>query len=226
MNKIIQGDAIENMRLLEDKSIDLLITDPPYQFISNSSHGGGFMTKENKKHFDNIKQSFGLKYDPEKLLNEAKRVLKKMNMYIFTNKNLLLEYLKFARDNKYSFDILLWLKSNPVPVNNHHYLTDKEYIFFMRESGSVFNSKLGYENYFTYFSHPIGRKGKVTKHPTEKPINPIRKMIQISSNENDIVLDPYVGSGTVCVAAKELGRRYIGIENNEEYIKMAEERLK
>ena len=225
-NKIYQADAIEFMKGLTDNSVDLIISDPPYKFQSNNTSGGGFMTTENKKHFDKIKDAFGLDFNPKLFLEEAKRVMKKMNLYVFTNKNLLLEYMQFIRDNKYSFDVMLWLKPNPVPTFNKHYLPDKEYIIFMKDKKVTFNTDLGYHNYFTYFSHPIGRKGKVTNHATEKPIDPIKRMIQISSVEDDIVFDPYVGSGTVCVAAKELGRQYIGVDNEKEWVDVATDRLK
>lgn len=225
MNEIILGDAIEEMNKMEEKSIDLILTDPPYNYLSDNTKGGGFMTDYNKKHLDKVKQSMTMFFNPTEFLNEAKRVMKKMNLYVFTNKNLLREYISFALDNKYSWDILLWLKPNPTPMNNYKYLLDKEYIVFMREANATFNSKLGYENYFTYFLHPIGRKGKVTKHATEKPIQFAEKVIQISSNPGNIVLDPYVGSGTFCVAAKKLGRKYIGIDNIESCVNITKERL-
>lgn len=225
-NTVTHGDAIEELRKLPDRSIDLCITDPPYQFISNNTNGGGFMSNGNKKHLDSIKDSFGLNYNPAMFLNELRRVMKFMNLYIFTNKNLLVEYLSFAREHKYSFDILKWLKPNPVPVNNGHYLIDTEYIVLMRERGSVFNSKLGYENYFTYFSHPIGRAGKVSSHPTEKPLDPITRMVRISSNVGDVVLDPYCGSGTILDAAKKMERQYIGVDNTKEWVEFSMQRLK
>ena len=63
-------------------------------------------------------------------------------------------------------------------------------------------------------------------HPTQKPLKLIKKLIEISSKENDIVLDPFFGLGTTAVACKELGRRFIGIELESKYCKAAEERLK
>ena len=225
LNNIYNGDCIEIMKEIDDKSVDLIITDPPYEFISKSPYGGGFMSNENKKHLIAIDNSFGMSFNPKDFLQSIQRIMKKFNLYIYTNKSLLAEYINFAEVNNYKWEIIVWLKPNPVPTFKGHYLIDKEYILYIKETGATFNSDLGYHNYFTYFSHPIGRANKVTNHPTEKFINPIKKFIQISSNENALILDPFMGSGTTCMATKQLKRNFIGIEINQEYCKMAYERI-
>jgi len=222
--KIYNKDCINGMKDLPDNYVDLVVTDPPYEFIIKNPNGGGFMKKENKKHIQELNKSFGMEYNPDIFLNECKRIMKKFNMYIFTNKNLLHTYIKFAIDNNYKYDILIWLKSNPVPTFNGHYLPDKEYIVFIKESGATFNSKLGYKNYFTYFNKPIGKRE--FEHPTVKDLNFIKRCIKISSNENDIVLDGYLGSGTTAVACRDLKRNCIGYEINNDYINIINERLK
>jgi DNA modification methylase len=224
INQIICGDCLEVMKGIPDKSVDLVLTDPPYEFISKDPVGGGFMKNENKKHFVRINESFGMSFNPEKFLIEIQRICKKFSAYIFTNKELLKQYIKFAEKNKYIWDLLIWAKPNPVPIFNNHFLIDKEYIFYTREKGAIFNSTLCYKRYFTVKQYPIGTKK--TTHPTEKPIIFIEDFIEISSNKNDIILDPYLGSGTTAVACKELGRRYIGIEISPEYCDMANKRLR
>jgi len=222
-NKIYNMDCYEGMKLLADKSIDLIITDPPYEFISKNPNGAGFMKKEKKEHIHKVNTSIGMSFNPIQFLESTKRILKHMNMYVFCNKKLLLPYLQFIEDNNYSFDILLWAKPNPVPIFNGHYLIDKEYLIYIREKGAVFNSDTGYENYFTIFNHSIG--SKKFDHPTVKPIKFIKKVMRISSNENDIILDPFMGSGTTAVACKELNRQYIGFEIQKQYCEIANKRL-
>jgi DNA modification methylase len=224
-NRIICGDCLEVFKTIADKSIDLVCTDPPYEFISKDPVGGGIMKKENKKHLKKIKKDFGMSFSPEKLLNECKRVLKAFNGYFFTNKTLLRKYIEFADKNNYSWDLLIWSKTNPIPLNSNHYLLDKEYIVYIKEKGATFNSQLGYENYFTVIERPIGCNNKLG-HPTQKPVELIYNAIRISSNENDVVLDPYLGSGTTAVVCKDLNRRCIGIEINPEYVKIAKNRLR
>jgi len=226
LNKIYQGDCLQIIKNIDDKSIDLIVTDPPYEYISKSPYGGGFMSNENKKHLVAIRDSFGMSFNPKDFLQSIQRIMKKFNLYIYTNKSLLTEYINFAEDNKYKWEIIVWLKTNPVPIFNGHYLIDKEYILYIKEAGATFNSNLGYDNYFTYFFHPIGRVGKVTNHPTEKSIEPIKRFIRISSNENDLILDPFCGSGTTLVATKRLNRNYIGIELEPKYVEIANRRIR
>lgn len=226
INQIICGDCLEIMKNIPTRIVDLIITDPPYQYISDNPKGGGFMANENRKHLDNINSSFGMSFNPNSFLNEAQRILKKFNLYVFTNKTLLLDYLSFARENNYSYDLIIWFKPNPVPINKGHYLIDKEYAVYIYEKGRYFNSNLGYENYFTIFQQCIGGDNKKEfNHPTIKPLQLISRFVKISSDIGHIVLDPFLGSGTTAIACKMLNRHYIGIEINQEYVEMAKNRL-
>jgi len=74
--------------------------------------------------------------------------------------------------------------------------------------------------------YPICSGNERTEHPTQKPLKLIERLIEIHSRENDVVLDPFLGSGTTVVACIRLNRQYIGIEKNEKYFKIAEERVK
>ena len=74
------------------------------------------------------------------------------------------------------------------------------------------------------FMHALGRKE--TQHPTEKPLAFVKKLVQVSSNRNELVLDPFMGSGTTAVACEQLGRNFLGFELNAEYITLAKRRLR
>lgn len=182
------------------------------------------MKKENKKHLEELNESFWMSYNPSEFLELVKWKLKKFNAYIRTNKTLVPRYIEFAEKNWYKREILLWLKSNPVPINNGHYLIDKEYCLYIHESWTTFNSDLWYKNYFTYETHPIG--SRKYWHPTIKPLEMIERIIKISSNEWDLVLDCYLWSWTTAVACKNTNRNFIGIEINPEYVEIAKKRLK
>lgn len=107
---------------------------------------------------------------------------------------------------------------------NNTYANDTEYCIFARESGVQLYGD--YETKRKYYISNINTRDKNKfKHPTIKPLNIIKNFIINSSNENDIVLDCFSGSGTTCVAAKELGRQFIGIEVNPEYHKISLDRL-
>lgn len=132
--------------------------------------------------------------------------------------------LKHYLDKKCNIEIITWHKTNPLPTANNTYANDTEYCIFARESGV----KIGgtYETKREYYVTSINSDDKkLYKHPTIKPLNIIKNFILNSSQENDIVLDCFCGSGTTCVACKELNRRFIGMEIDKEYHKIAVNRL-
>lgn len=221
INNVILGDCYEVIKSIPDKSIDLIVTDPPYEIDTIGS-------KENNisKTFANCNKQ--ISYISEgidlKILEEYMRIMKKPNIYIWCNKKQILEYLKFfVEKHKCSFEIMTWCKTNPTPLCGGNYLIDKEFCLYFRKNVKL-NTK--YETAFTYW---IETKNKMDKdkfeHPTIKPVHILNNLILNSSNENDIILDTFVGSGSTLVSAKNLNRRYIGIELNPKWHKVAVDRL-
>ena len=158
------------------------------------------------------------------ILNELIRIMKKINIYIWCNKKQLLQYLNFFDEYNCMFECIIWNKYNCIPLTCNTYLPDKEYCLYFKEKGITLNNT--YETSKTIYSIPINvADKKVYKHPTIKPLEIVKNTILNSSKENDIVLDCFAGSGTTCVAAKETGRRYIGMEIDPEYHKIAVNRI-
>ena len=122
------------------------------------------------------------------------------------------------------FEILIWQKTNPTPLISNTYLPDKEYCLLFRETGVELKGTVETKRTVWTTKCNVEDKKKY-KHPTIKPITIIKNLIINSSKENDIILDCFSGSGTTCVAAKELGRRFIGIEIDPEYHKISLDRL-
>jgi len=205
---------------MPDNSIDLLYTDPPYDQKIN---GGGAMESRfgyRKKQLRELSN-----FDPIPFLELVKPKLKAFHAYIWTSKNLLDEYISFAKKNNYNWDILVWVKTNPVPAYNHTYLSDLEFCVFMREKGKcTFNVGFGYNNYKKGMIDRLNNTG--LGHPTIKHLWMVERAIKISSNKNDMVLDPFLGSGTTAIACKRLGRNYIGIEKEEDYYNLAQKRVR
>lgn len=223
VNKIYNIDCLELMKSGNlNNSVDLVITDPPYEFINKDTNRENVFNRLMKTTKE-IDKEFWMSFEPTELLELCKKICKKFNWYFFTNKTLLTKYINRAEQNKYKRDILLWLKPNPVPINNWHYLIDKEYIVYIHESWATFNSKEWYQNYFTYQYFPIWKKEY--DHPTVKPKELLLNKIKISSNEWDLVFDPYMWSWTTAVACKELNRNFIWCEINPKYCEIAEKRL-
>ena len=122
------------------------------------------------------------------------------------------------------FDILTWHKTNPTPTANGTYLPDTEYCLMFREKGCKLYGS--YETKSKYYVSSINKEDKDQfLHPCCKPLQFIMNHIINSTNENDIILDPFMGSGTTCVAAKRLNRKYIGFEIEEKWFNVAKDRL-
>ena len=122
------------------------------------------------------------------------------------------------------FEIFTWHKTNPIPTVNNKYLSDTEYCLFFRDGVKVGGS---FETKSKYYISPINAGDKeLFAHPTIKPLPFVRNHILNSTKEGDVVLDPFAGSGTTLVAAKELNRRFIGFEIEEKWHKVAVDRLK
>ena len=123
--------------------------------------------------------------------------------------------------------IFTWHKTNPVPsFRKVNYLSACEFIWIgSKGKFKTFNFKQQKEMHNFYETSNKSCYGK-TDHPTEKPISLMRHLLEIHSNKDDIILDPFLGSGTTAVACKELGRRYIGIEISPEYCEIAKRRIR
>ena len=217
---IEQGDCLELINQIPDNSVDLIVTDPPY-VIDNK--GGGLYTQPDKqyvKELENIKDGFS-----EKILDELCRVMKKINIYIWCSQKQLFPLIKyFVEGKKCNFNLITWHKSNPIPACGNKYLSDTEYCLYFREKGvKVYGS---FDTKFTYYVTPLNSKDKKQyNHPTIKPLNIIKNLIINSSNEGDIVLDPFMGSGTTLVACIKTNRHYIGFDISQEYFEIAKKRI-
>ncbi|MCK5449708.1 hypothetical protein KAI32_02485 [Candidatus Pacearchaeota archaeon] len=204
-NKIISGDCIKVIKEFPKNSIDLIITDPPY----GDNVGYGFnnkIIKNNKNPLINCQA-----------LVECYRVLRKnSSLYLFTNwKNypflteFILRYTNFKIRH-----LIVWKKHNFGLgwAFRHQY----ELVLVLEKGKPKYNLK-NFSDVQTC-SH-INHNDKT--HPHEKPIDLIMKMIEHSSREGDLILDPFCGSGAVCVACREMDRNWIGIELDEKYVEMA-----
>lgn len=131
----------------------------------------------------------------------------------------------FIKKHDCNFDILTWCKTNPTPTTFNQYLPDIEYCLLFKEKGAPkFNDNYELKSKWFVSSLNVKDKDKYL-HPTIKPLDLVKRHILHSTQPNDIVLDCFCGSGTTCVAAKETGRRYIGMEIVPEYHKIAVDRL-
>lgn len=225
INTIQLGDCYELIKKIPDHSIDLILTDPPYDFHCGSAHSHGiFKNRMVKPGQDIIDLKINNGYDFA-ILKEFIRVLKNINIFLWCNKEQIRDYLNFFTNYNVSFEIITWHKTNCTPLTKNTFLPDTEYCLYFREKGKVLLND-GYELKSKYYITSTNKNDKDNfKHPTIKPIEVIKKQILHTTQENDIVLDCFCGSGTTCVACKNLNRRYIGFEINKKYYDIAIKRL-
>lgn len=221
MIELFNKDCFDAMAGIKDKSIDCVITDPPYMF---ENQGGGFFAgnkSTKRKYLDSLQQIKCCEFEPVKLLELVKQKTKLFYGYFFCNKTLVDAYIKFAKDNNYQYDILALAKQNPIPANNNHHLSDLEYIVMIREKGTYFSKHKSVDDYRKFYI----TKCKHGAHPAEKPVELIQRFIRVSTQNNDTVLDCFMGSGTTGVACAKEGRDFIGIEIDPDYFRLAERRI-
>lgn len=208
------------MHDVPDHSIDLVVTDPPYLI---ATAGGGLNRDPGRKVWDNLKP-METGFDTA-VLDELCRIMKKINIYIFGSLKqvpILLDY--FVTQKHCNFNILCWHKTDPTPACGNKYLSDTEYIMFFREKGVRVGGS--YHTKRTFYVTPSNRaESKKYGHPTVKPLDIVENLIINSSAEGDIILDPFMGSGTTCVAAAKLNRKYIGMELDTNYFGIATDRI-
>ena len=218
--QIFCGDCLEIMKGMPDGSVDLVVIDPPYEIETS---GAGLYKQQDKQY---IKELEGMKDGfSEQALDELCRVMNKINIYIFCSQKQIIPLLDyFVKKKGCNWNLICWHKTNPVPACGNKYLTDTEYILFFREKGvKVYGN---YNTKFTYYATPLNQKEKKQfNHPTVKPINIIHNFIVNSSQENEIVLDCFMGSGSTGVACINTNRKFIGIELDPTYFETAKKRL-
>jgi DNA modification methylase len=160
-------------------------------------------------------------------LKELERVCKYIYIYIWCNKNLLFQLINYySQREDVLLDLITWGKTNPMPLCNNHFLNDTEYCLCIHEKGVMWNTNAGAKVKRKCYMTSVNKEDKDNfGHPTIKPIEIIQNFILNSSKEDDIVFDPFMGSGTTCVAAKRLNRKYIGFEIEEKWFNVAKDRL-
>jgi DNA modification methylase len=201
-------DAID--KLMEGQKADLVLTDPPY---SIETQGGfkGEIGKSLRKQASSIE--FIANFEPAEFLNTLPLVFQsnKFNAYIFCNKDLLPDYLIWAKDNKISFNVLIWKKPNAIPIGDSH-RPDIEYLLLFRKS-AIWNNGIKGVNYSRCLEY--GREKGL--HPTMKPVGLLENEIYISSNTQSIVLDFFGGSGSTLIACEKTNRHARLIELDPKY---------
>jgi len=231
LNKIHCADCLEFIKEMPDNSVDLVLTDPPYLVSQNR-----VFTRKNVKQVslvfewdDRFKDEKEYLKEMFTVIKECSRLLKSTgSIYVFIADRYNSFIRKFMIDCGLHYkNTLVWYKTNPVPhFMKNNFCNSYEFCCFACKNPKEFIFHFGWQkNMHNVISLPICGGHERTSHPSQKPLKLVKNLIEISSEKDAIVLDPYLGSGTTAVACKELNRNYIGIEINPDYCKIAERRL-
>lgn len=217
-------DTLKLLKEIPSESVDLVVTDPPYKMTARGNHGntGGMLAKKitmNGNVFDHNDISIS------DYASDLYRVLKDgSHCYIMTNHVNLIEMLNEMTKAGFHFiKSLIWDKGNK--IMGRFYMSQYEYILFFRKGKGVQINNCGTSDILSIPNKKSkGSDGK-NLHDTEKPVELMKILIENSSKPNDIVLEPFMGIGSTCIACKESGRRYIGCEIDKNYFDVAVKRL-
>lgn len=234
INKVHQADCLDFMKQMPDKSVDLVLTDPPYfldwkEPIKFNDRKDMFHHKEETLKWDS-NEDVRLFYS--NLLKEFNRIIKETGSIIIFSKTEFITYL-YEEGKKNDFDYkatMCWHKTNPmIQIRKKNYVSSIEFISWLarkREKIEFTFNFLTQNEMHNFIEMPICGGNERWEHPTQKPLKLIEKLVKIHSNTNDIIIDPFLGSGTTAVAAKQLKRNFIGIEKEEKYCEISRQRLR
>ena len=208
---IFNADCIDIMSKMDDGSVDFTLTDIPYDSVNRDSNGLRNLDKGNADI---------ITFDLDEFLKQVFRVTSS-SICIFCGKEQFSKIYQFFADNlQGTVRPIIWEKTNPSPMNGQYiYLSGVEMgVWYKKRGAKTFNAHC--KN--TVFHYPNGRS---KLHPTEKNHALLEDLIKDNTNEGQIVFDPCCGSGSHCFVAKNLGRKYIGVELDERYFDIAKGRL-
>lgn len=217
---LIHGDCLVEMQRIPDKSVDLVVTDPPYKIVQ-----GGCTNKIVRfkgASFAEIQKGTLFNHNDIEFIDwlpSVYRVLKDgSHCYIMCNDRNLRDLLNACEKVGFKLlNILVWGKSKHSP--NRYYIKNCEFIVFLRKGFAKNINDMGTKQLLMVDN--VDSK----LHPTEKPVRLMKILVENSSNEQDLVLDPFMGSCSVGYACMETNRNFIGIELDDNYFKIAQERV-
>lgn len=228
--ELLNKDAYKEIDSLSDNKImvDHIITDPPY----NISKKNNFTKMKNHRSGINFGKWDNGDFDLFSWIPKYSKILNRNGSMIIFCSYRFISYianiLEEASDMTVK-DILVWQKSNPMPRNvNRRYVQDMEFAIWAVKKNSkwVFNKPNDKPYLRSFFVSSVVCGKERTKHPTQKSLKVMKEIVLIHTNENQLILDPFMGSGTTGIAAVLLNRKFIGIEKDKTFFEIAQKRFK
>lgn len=231
MINLMLGDCLDRMKEIQYKSVDAIICDPPFNIVEKIGKNIHLFRQASKQADTSISaesMAFDIGFDQISWLEVASKRLKKGgNFLIFNDWENLGDIAKEARRIGLKVKMIgHWQKTNPCPAEwGRRFVAGREYYIHLTNGGrNTFNTDKPHNG---CFEMPLTRPSEKVcgKHPNQKPIKLMSEIIEVLTNAGDLVLDPFMGSGTTGVACVNLNRNFIGIELDEGYFNIAQERI-
>lgn len=222
------GDTYEVIKKIPTASIDLILTDPPYNLSPYST--GNIELSWRKDMNNHVADWDQVAFKPIDWVEEFKRILKPNgNIFAFCSYNLIGKWHE-AFDSEFdTFQFMVWHKTNPPPkIFKAGFLNSCELIVCMWNKGHTWNfgNQKEMHNFIQTSICMRPERLKEPHHPTQKPVKVLEHIIKIASKEGDAVFDPFMGVGSTGIAALNLDRNFIGVELDKVFFRAAESRLK
>lgn len=220
---LYNGDCYKVLnRLIKNKvKVDAVITDPPYLFDSHGGTKAPLAARQHKVKREISFMSNGFDYS----IFEKCELLHCYNYVVFCSNAQITSLMSWFEQRGYSVTLCVWHKTNASPLCNNKYKSDFDYIVYARKSGVQFNNFLSAPLKSRLYQFPVVNY-KSKQHPSQKPLVLMERLVNLHSLKNGIVLDLFMGSGTTGVACKHLRRKFIGIEQREDFYKISKKRVR
>lgn len=224
---VICADSKDVIKRIPDNSIDFILTDPPYNL---GQHSTGNIPLPGRSAMNNdVAEWDMIDFNPEEWADEFIRILKPTgNLFIFTSYNQIGRWYNCLDHRFDTSNFMIWHKTNPAPkIFKAGFLNSCEMIFTCWNKKHTWNfiSQAEMHNFVESSICMRPERLSTPKHPAQKPISILKKMIEIASNKDDIIFDPFMGVGSTGVAAIELSRKFIGVELNQSYCDAGKNRI-
>lgn len=235
LDKIYNTDCLAGLNEVADKSVDCVITDPPYWH--KKSPGKPYSQRKQCNTESKFSNSELYNYEGDmirgmsdfdgtriyELMKAIEPKMKIMNAYIFCSETQVPYYAMWAENNGYMFSILVWEKPLSI-INKNRFSQNLEYIVRIYDYGTALR-RVSNNDFYNRVKKTAPVNGSEKLHPTQKPIALIRELLLLNTDEGDSVLDPFIGSGTTAIACIKEKRHFIGFETNKEYYDKANKRI-
>jgi site-specific DNA-methyltransferase (adenine-specific) len=214
-SNLICGDAVEELKKLDDASIDCVVTDPPYGIDYQSNRRTA--TEKLDKIANDNSDAFTLLSNVCEVLQ--KKVKPDSHLYFFTSWKVYSEFETVISDYFDIKNLIVWDKLNHGTGDlDGNYAEQHELIIFATTGRRILNGPRP----INIIAYP---KAVELEHPNEKPVGLMERLIAVSTNVGELVCDPFMGTGSVCIAAKKLDRKYIGIDLGQNYVNISQRRI-